>query len=696
MRLLREFCKSVILTKISWCRELGDGPRSTEWEETPLHGSVFNAGNSSRDAPASGASAGSAVDPLVQAGLDKIDQGITIFDADLKLIFCNERLLTLLDMPASVMAVGADFESIIRHNAERGEYGIGDTETMVSERVAVARQFNSHSLERTRPNGVVLRISGWPLAGGGFATVYTDVTEQRRRELSLESRILRQTEDLRRNEERLRLIANEVPAGIAYLDGDQTFRFVNLRFAGAYGKAPSDLIGLPPHEVLVPRVMTAVQPFFDRAIAGEALDFDLEIEFPDGRILDTRTFLRPERDGTGRSGFYVLTINVTRQKQAAAALMRAQKMEALGQLSSGIAHDFNNLLTVILGNLKPMEPHVEKELREEMLAPAIRAAKRGADLTRRLLAVARRQPLEPAAVDMVETARSIAKLVKSSLPEDAEIHVTAPEEPCFAFVDPAQLETSLLNLAVNAMDALRHRGRITIALTRRGVAGIEAEELGLRTGDYIEIRVADNGIGMSAALMDKIFDPFFSTKNHHDRSGLGLTIVQSFVADSAGALRLSSRQASGTEFVLLLPACAAGALTSDEPLGTLPEALNTGLVLLVDDDDEVRSVLRRDLLAIGCRLMEARTGPEAFELTNMIDGVVLVLSDIAMPGAYSGLELAQRLKVARPDIKVVLMTGFGREGLRDSSSDIRILQKPFGRRTMIRAFRDAFAATEAG
>jgi PAS domain S-box-containing protein len=655
-----------------------------------LRGSVFNAGTHE----AAPFPAGSAVEPIVQAGLDKIDQGITIFDAGLKLIFCNDRLLTLLDMPGSVMVPGADFESVIRYNALRGEYGIGDVETMVRERVAVARQFKAHTLERTRPNGMVLRIAGWPLPGGGFATVYTDITEQRRRELSLESRLLRQTEDLRRNEERLRLIANEVPAGIAYLDGDQTFRFVNLRFAGAYGKSPPDLIGLPPSQVLLPPVMAAVQPFFDRAIGGEALDFDLEIAFPDGRVLDTRTFLRPERDGSSRSGFYVLTINVTRQKQAAAALMRAQKMEALGQLSSGIAHDFNNLLTVILGNLKPLEPHVEPALREEMLAPAVRAAKRGADLTRRLLAVARRQPLEPAAVDIAETARNIAKLVKPSLPEIAEIEVTAPEEPCFAFVDPAQLETCLLNLAVNAMDALRGDGRIVVALARRSVSGSEAAELEVSPGDYIEIRVADNGVGMNAELMDKIFDPFFSTKNNHDRSGLGLTIVQSFVADSHGALRLSSRQASGSEFVLLLPACAPGAPASEEPLGILPEALKAGLVLLVDDDDEVRSVLRRDLVAMGCRLIEAHTAPEAFELIGSVRDIVLVLSDIAMPGAYSGLELADRLAATRPDLKLVLMTGFGREGL-SAAPGIRVLQKPFGRRTLMRAFRDAFAGAEA-
>ncbi len=627
---------------------------------------------------------------MIQAGLDKVDQGISIFDAGLKLVFSNERMHELLDLPERLMQPGADFEDIIRYNVERGEYGLGDAEEMVRDRVAVARQFRAHTLERIRPNGVVLSISGWPLPSGGFATIYTDITEQRRRELSLESRLHRQTEDLRRSEERLRLIANEVPAGIAYLDSEQTFRFVNRRFASAYGYGPSDLIGRLPEHILAARTMTAVRPYFERAVAGEALDFDLEIDFPDGRTLDTRTFLRPEREGGGERGFYVLTINITRQKQAAAALLRAQKMEALGQLSSGIAHDFNNLLTVILGNLKPLEPYIGEDAREDMLAPAIRAARRGADLTRRLLAVARRQPLEPAPVDIAETAHSIAKLVKPSLPDDAVIEVTSSREPCFGFVDPAQLETSLLNLAVNARDALRPGGRISMSVTPCRLESAESASLGLTSGDYVEVRVTDNGVGMTQAVMDKIFDPFFSTKNHHDRSGLGLTIVHSFVQDSQGAIRLTSREYGGSEFRLLLPACAPGAPPPEIPPVSLPDQLREGLVLLVDDDEEVRSVLRRDLLAMGCRLIEARTAPEAFELIGTVDGIRLVLSDIAMPGAYSGLELARKTAETRPDINVILMTGFGREGLGEPSAGLRILQKPFGRNSLMRAFRDAF------
>lgn len=645
----------------------------------------MHAGMTEIDAPR-----GDPILSLLKAGLDGVDQGITIFGPDLKLVFANRRLHDLVGLPEALMAPGTDFETLVRYNAECGEYGLGDIEAMVRERVAAARRFEPHTLERTRPNGVVLRVSGWPLPEGGFASIYTDITDQRRRELALERRILRQTEDLRASEERLRLIANEVPAGIAYLDGDEVFRFVNQRFAAAYGRAPADVVGRTSTAVLSPHTMARVQPFFRRAQQGEALDFDLEIEFPDGRLLDTRTFLRPDRDEAGTPrGFYVLTVNVTKQKKAAAALLQAQKMEVVGQLSSGIAHDFNNLLTIILGNLTPLAERVEdEELCAEMIAPAIRATRRGADLTRRLLAVARRQPLEPAAVDVGDTARSIAQLVRPSLTEGARIEVDAPEPACCAFVDPAQLEMSLLNLAVNARDALAGDGRIRIAVRRRALSETEAARLGLCPGDYVEVTVADDGTGMSRETRERIFEPFFSTKSERERSGLGLTIVQGFVQESRGHIDVTTAAGEGSTFTLLLPACVAGAVAPEAQAGALGSALQ-GLILLVDDDDEVRAVLRRELLGLGCRVIEARTAVEALDLLACVKGIALVLSDIAMPGGMSGLDLAERVRLDHPDKRVVLITGFGREGLDGPlCSDVRILQKPFGRRTLVNALRE--------
>ncbi|MBL8328191.1 MAG: PAS-domain containing protein, partial [Hyphomicrobiaceae bacterium] len=219
---------------------------------------------------------------LLQAGLDHIHQGITIFDGELKMVGWNQRFLELLDFPESLAFEGATFESFMRFNAERGEYGPGDIETQVRTRVAEAARFLPHELERVRPDGLVLQVKGSPLPGGGFVAVYTDVTEQRSRERMLEKRISEHTEALRQSEARLRLIANEVPAGIAHCDQDLRFQFVNRRFANAYGFSQFEMIGRPADDILSEETMRVSRPFFEHARRGAAVDFDMTLKLPNG------------------------------------------------------------------------------------------------------------------------------------------------------------------------------------------------------------------------------------------------------------------------------------------------------------------------------------------------------------------------------------------------------------------------------
>ena len=495
----------------------------------------------------------------LKAGLEKIDQGVTIFDADLNLVFANRSLIDLLDVPEEVLAPGATFEDVIRYNAERGEYGAGDVEEMVAVRVERARRFEAHTIERTRPNGAILRISGWPIVGGGFATIYTDITRQRRREARLENEVFERTEALRRNEARLRLIANEVPAGIAYLSGDEVFQFVNTRFARAYGHEVDAIIGLKADEVLSPELIEASRPYFERAKEGEAVSFDHEALLADGRRLDVRSFLRPESEaGQASRGFYVLSIYIGRQKRAEATLLQAKKMQALDQLSSGIAHDFNNLLTVIIGNLTPLENEIDDPAaRETMLAPALRAARRGAELTGRLLATARRQPLSPRATDISEVVKALASLVRPALPEGVRLSVTIADPSIACFVDRAMLENALLNLVINARDAVGGEGRIELSARRREISAPRGEMVGVSPGSYVEIACADDGVGINPGSLDRVFEPFFSTKTDSGGSGLGLAIVYAFARESDGGVTVQSAHGAGATVTLYLPALAA-------------------------------------------------------------------------------------------------------------------------------------------
>lgn len=647
--------------------------------------------------PSSALSEHQAIELLMQieAGLDNIDQGITVFDQDLKLVFANKRLGELLDVPPSLLTRGTAFEALIRYNSEHGEYGPGEVEEQVRERVRVAREFRAHTVERVRPNGRVIRVSGAPLSMGGFATIYTDITKQRRYEIELQKRIEEQTRDLRRSEERLRLIANEVPAGIAYLDHDEVFQFVNRRFAQSYGLSIDDVLGKSTHEILAAEIHEVSAPYFARAKLGEAAEFDLEFDHIDGRRLDLRTFLRPDlRLDQSVRGFYVLSINVTQQREAAQALSQAQKMEAIGRLSSGISHDFNNLLTIILGNLRPLAERLDDpELLKEMVHPSLRAAKRGAELTRQLLTVARRQPLDAKVVDLADVLTELRGLVEPSLPAAIKFQTTIEGKNLLARVDPGQLENALLNLCLNARSAIddAHKsngGHIHLMMRAVELDPLQAERIGLKAGRYIEISCEDDGAGMSSNMQKQIFDPFFSTRGGAGGTGLGLSMAQSFVEMSKGHIGVQSELGRGTVFTILIPASeafdAAAPAIEDEF-----DANFTGQVaLLVEDQEEVRNVLRRELISIGYSVLEAENGDEAKSLLTSVEGIDLLLSDVSMPGSLNGVQLAKFTAKSFPQTQIVLMTGQAKID-HDQSIKHPLLRKPFERHRLLEAIRHA-------
>ncbi len=624
---------------------------------------------------------------MIEAGLDNIDQAMTIFDQDLKLIYANSKCHDLLGLPKELMAPGTYLGDIFRYNAMSGEYGVGDIEELIKVRIEAAMRFEVHTVERQRPNGVYLRVSGQPLplSIGGFATIYTDISEQRHRELKQETLIAERTRDLRLSEERLRLISNEVPAGIAYLDENMVFQFANIRFARSYNRTPEDMVGKTAEELLAPSTYRIARSHFDKAIDGEKSDFGMQISLMDGRERYIQTYLHPDfrRDGSTR-GFYVLSINITRQRQSEAALAQAQKMEAVGRLSSGIAHDFNNLLTIIMGNLRPLSEQIDDPiLIADMIEPALRAARRGAGLTEQLLAFARRQPLSPKITEMNQAVQSVARLMRSTLPENIEFYCAEPEEKIYAFIDRSQFESSLLNLVLNAQQAIVKTGRIEIVLSV--------------VDNKASIQISDNGIGMDHGLVEKIFDPFFTTKEDQGGTGLGLSMTQSFIEQSKGQLKVHSVPGKGTDVTIFLPAVANELEDSEVPEQDQELNLQTPqIALLVDDEEEVRHVLRRDLVALGYGVLESDNADNALSLLENVEGISLVLSDIAMPGGLSGYDISKTVHDRYPEISVILMTGHAEVSPPESSNgnNIQILRKPFGLSKLTNAIAAATSMRE--
>jgi signal transduction histidine kinase len=367
------------------------------------------------------------------------------------------------------------------------------------------------------------------------------------------------------------------------------------------------------------------------------------------------------------------------QKSLETVLVHAQKMEAVGQLTGGLAHDFNNLLTIVLSNLAVLRDSAAKAGMMEFVEPAFDAAHKGAGITRRLLAFARRQRLEPRIVEVNSLIANLLSLSRHSLPATIRISRQPAPFELHTRVDPEQLEHALLNLVLNARDAMPRGGSLAVHSASRLVHNAEAVELELAPGRYVEIRVEDTGLGMDQATLSRAFEPFFTSKQFGAGSGLGLSVVYGLVKQSEGAVHISSTPGRGTTVSLLLPASpAASRADAHQWQGSRQSVGSSRLVLLVEDDADVRTAIRRQLTDIGHMVMEAHAGDEALAIIDNVPALSVLVSDIVMPGAMDGRRLADLAKQRRPGLRVVLVTGYA-EGLDVQGGPHRsftVLRKP--------------------
>jgi PAS domain S-box-containing protein len=614
---------------------------------------------------------------LIQAGLDHIDQGITIFDARLELVAWNRVFFQMLEFPEKLARRGTPFSAFMRHNAERGEYGPGDVDTLVTQRVETARRFLPHAIERTRPNGRIIAVRGEPLPdGSGFVTVYSDVTEQRLQE----RRIMAEKVGL---ESRLRLITDAVPALIAYIDRDERYQFVNRGYADWVGKRKEGVLGRKVRAILGPRVYDAIKPHIDAAFRGDRATYEYSAERA-GRTVHARSTLVPEvLDDGAVAGLFVLSSDITAEKAAQAALVQAQKMQAIGQLTGGLAHDFNNLLTIVIGNLATL---AERPDTAELVEPALAAARRGADLTRRLLAFARRQPLAPQPTEINALIASMVGLLDRSLSKNVEIALSHRAGTAYALVDPHQMENALINLALNARDAMPDGGRLAIATSLVDAAALDGFDDTVAPGPYVRVDVTDTGTGMDAETLSRALEPFFTRKRPGTGSGLGLPMVYGFVKQSGGHIRLASAPGAGTTVTLLLPRAEEPAAAVEAPEIAAALLVRTPLaeqrlVLVVEDEPDVRALLRRQLTEAGHAVLVAANGAEALELIETVEDLDVLVTDVVMPGRPDGLSLAAIARRRRPDLRIIVVTGHAERlagpGRPAAPLPYPVLMKPF-------------------
>lgn len=655
---------------------------------------------------------------MLSVALDHISEGLTLFDAHLRLITCNRAFIDLLGFPDALAAPGTPFEAFIRYNAERGEYGPGDVDTLVAARVADAETFRAHETRRRRPDGTLLLIRGFPLPHSGFITLYSDITEHERErkqldlhQAQLEAHIAERTEALTRantelrealrhkqnmsaalrdSEARLRLITDTIPAHVAYFDHTRRYRYANKRYAEWFDQTVESMTDQLIPDVIGAALAESLEGKISAALAGAEVTYEYSRLSPDGTRAFARSNLLPEITPDGQVlGCFVHSVDITEQRRTQNALVLAQKMEAIGQLTGGLAHDFNNMLTVIMGNLTGLRDALPDAAEiDEYVTPAMGAAEGGAGLIQRLLTFSRQQSIEPCEVEVNGLVLDMARLIRRSVPKSIRVTTRSHDDDLLTRADPHQLQSAVLNLALNARDAMPNGGQIEIACSLEALDGHAADDLEIPPGDYVQIAVSDNGTGMDGSILERVFEPFFTTKEFGMGSGLGMSMVYGFIKQSRGGIRIRSRQAVGTTVALLLPYLTPDTAAGEHHAARADAPTENVLVLLVEDQSDVRTVVRHHLAALGCHVLEAESGHEAADMIERVPAIGAVLSDVVMPGGMDGFALARFVRRLRPNLPLLLMSGYT-EQQRPRPNDLltTILQKPFSREQLERALR---------
>jgi signal transduction histidine kinase/CheY-like chemotaxis protein len=408
-----------------------------------------------------------------------------------------------------------------------------------------------------------------------------------------------------------------------------------------------------------------------RVATGEAIRQEMRINLPIGwRSFDFG--MRPMHDEQGKVVAIVPeAVDITDRRNAEEALLQSQKLEAMGQLTGGVAHDFNNLLTPIIGSLDLLHRRGLGDARERRLIEgALQSADRAKTLVQRLLAFARRQPLQPRPVDVAALVTDMGNLVASTTGPQIKVVVDAPRNLPRARADPNQLEMALLNLSVNARDAMSDGGTLRITVSSEILGSLHRASL--PAGEYIRLSVADSGVGMDDATLARAVEPFFSTKGVGKGTGLGLSMVHGLASQLGGALTLSSRPGVGTNIDLWLPVTD-GREDVEAAILTPAEAAHSGTVLLVDDEPLVRASTAHMLSELGYRVVEAVSADEALVLLDGADFDLLV-TDHLMPG-MSGADLTHEVRIRRPTLPVLIISGYAEED--GIAPELPRLTKPF-------------------
>ena len=463
------------------------------------------------------------------------------------------------------------------------------------------------------------------------------------------------------------------------------------------GYRPAELIGESAVKLLYPEDLENTRNEMRLARrARTRRNFDCRYVHKDGQIVTlawTGVWSEPEQQ------HFFIGRDMTERIKLEQQLSQSQRMEAIGQLTGGVAHDFNNILTVIIGMNEVMASAVAQRPQLAEVCKSIdAAAERGVQLTQRMLAFARKQPLEARVLDLNEIVPSMVAMLQQTLGEHIRIETALSQGLWRTKADPSRLEDAILNLAVNARDAMPRGGRLLLETANVHLDEQYAHETAEVTpGDYVAVYVADSGTGMTGEVIERAFEPFFTTKEVGRGTGLGLSMVYGFAKQSRGHVKIYSELGHGTSVKLYLPRATGDGTLATPPLPEAPEVRPGGheTILVVEDDAAVRTVAVATLQSVGYRVQQAADGRIALAILRQPGEIDLLFTDLVMPNGISGQDLLHMARECRPDLKAVFTSGYSEQFIRgreEAAKDVPLLPKPYRRQKLLDVIRSVLDA----
>lgn len=501
---------------------------------------------------------------------------------------------------------------------------------------------------------------------------------------------------LRQSEQRFRESFESAAHGMAILTADGRVAAANVALTELLSQSELELSRRRLTELVLDKDHDKLQAMFSRVMSGQQAGVNAELRFKgaDEKSIHGLTSISGVRDRFGKiEQLIVQIVDLTTRHRAEEHLRKAQKMEAIGQLTGGIAHDFNNLLTVIIGNLQLVEKALEgNEKASKRARDAIDAATKGSDLTRQLLAFARRQPLAPQEIEVNDLIENMGSMLGRSIGGSVELKVDLMDGNPMIKADPTQLESSILNLAINARDAMDKHGRLTIETSPAYLdQAYASEHEDVVPGHYILIAVSDTGKGIPAHVIEKIFQPFFTTKEVGKGTGLGLSMVFGFIKQSGGHVRVYSEESHGTSFKLYLPRT--DVVNEDEVIEKPVNLSRKKKILVTEDQEAVRMVAVDFLEDFGYDVVQACDGVEALQILQDQPDIDLLFTDVVMPGGMNGFDLSQAAEQIRPDLKIIHASGYPKGAMvhqEEPRLKDNLISKPFRREELRRVIAETF------